>query len=93
MTSDDLVRDYRAAFLRHLARRDEDSLAYGYALGRRALEGGAGLLDLVRAHHVVLAEVSGPREDPAATTEAAAELLTEVLASYEMARRTPESTF
>ena len=37
MTVDDLVKDYRAGFLRYLSRRDEPALAHGYELGRRAL--------------------------------------------------------
>jgi hypothetical protein len=85
MTPDDLVKDYRAAFLRHLARRDEDGLAHGYELGRRALREGTSLLEVVRVHHLVLAEVArSDRDDPGETALAASQFLLEVLASFEM---------
>jgi hypothetical protein len=91
---DGLVRDYRAAFLRHLSRHEETSRAAGYELGRAALAGGVGLLEVVRVHHVVLAEVlrdevqgEGPGEKVAAVAGAASDFLREVLASYDMAQR------
>jgi Phosphoserine phosphatase RsbU, N-terminal domain len=87
--ADGLLRDYRAAFLRHLSRREETSRAAGYELGRAALGAGVGLLEVVRSHHVVLAEVlrDEPAEEVDSVAEAASEFLLEVLASYDMVRR------
>jgi hypothetical protein len=84
-----LVRDYRAAFLRHLSRHEETSRAAGYDLGRAALAGGVGLLEVVRVHHAVLAEVlRGSRaDDVEAVAGAASDFLLEVLASYDMVQR------
>ena len=84
-----LVRDYRAAFLRHLSRHEETSRAAGYELGRAALAGGVGLLEVVRVHHLVLAEVlrGGGAEDVEAVAGAASDFLLEVLASYDMVQR------
>ena len=86
--ADGLLRDYRAALLRHLSRR-ETSRAAGYELGRAALGAEVGLLEVVRVHHVVLADVL--RDEPAdgvdAVAAAASEFLLEVLASYDMVQR------
>ena len=87
--SEGLLRDYRAALLRHLSRREETSRAAGYELGRAALGAGVGLLEVVRAHHVVLAKVlrDEPAEDVDAVAGVASEFLLEVLASYDMVQR------
>lgn len=88
MPDDRLRRDYRPAFLRYLSRRDEVSRTAGYELGRRAVVDGQSLLDLVAAHHATLLEVLGEARDQAeaaSVSEAAAQFLTEVLASYSMA--------
>ena len=88
-TLDDLRLDYRAAFLRHQARREEAVLNAGYQLGRSALAAGISLLDLVRVHHDVLIDVL--RDSPAAevpdVAEAASDFLLEVVASYAMSQR------
>jgi len=83
-----LQRDYRPAFLRYLSRRDEQARNAGYELGRAAVEQGQSMLDLVAAHHVTLLEVLPDARDPdeaASMCTAAAEFLTEVLASFAMA--------
>ena len=83
-----LQRDYRPAFLRYLSRRDELSRNAGYELGRAAVGRGQGMLDLVAAHQVTLLEVLPDARDPdeaASMCTAAAEFLTEVLASFAMA--------
>jgi len=87
----DLARDYRAAFLRHLARRDESGLNAGYELGRSALADDVSLLDVVRVHHDVLVEVirDSPADEAPAVAGAASDFLLEVLASYDMSRRLP----
>ena len=83
-----LQRDYRPAFLRYLSRRDELARHAGYELGRAAVGQGQDMLDLVAAHHVTLLEVLPDARDPedaASMCTAAAEFLTEVLASFAMA--------
>ena len=84
-----LLRDYRAAFLRHLGRREESALLAGYELGRAALAAELSLLDVVRVHHQVLIEVlqgSAAGEGPM-IAGAASDFLIEVLSSYDMAQR------
>ena len=87
---DDVTRDYRAALLRYLPRRDEAALHSGYLLGRSALEDGLSMLEIVTLHHGLLLDViddSRP-EDVRDIAEAAAVFLVEVLATYDMAHRT-----
>jgi hypothetical protein len=86
---DDVRRDYRAAFLRYLPRRDEAALHSGYLLGRSALEEGLSMLEIARIHHAVLLDVldDSRREDLRHIASAAAEFLVEVLATYDMTHR------
>jgi phosphoserine phosphatase RsbU-like protein len=88
-TRADLPRDYRAAFLRHLARREESALHTGYEIGRGALAGGLSILDVVRVHHDVLIEVlrDSPPDECPLVADAASDFLLEVLGSYDMAQR------
>jgi hypothetical protein len=88
-TLDDLTRNYRTAFLAHLARRQEADLLRGYELGRAAMADGLSLLDLARVHHGVLLEVLRvtPADELPGVATAAAEFLMEVLATPDMARR------
>ncbi len=89
MTPDAVARDYRAAFLRYLPRRDEAALHSGYELGRSAVAHGVSLLELVRIHHEVLVPVlleSGP-DELLEVTGAASNFLVEVLATFDMAHR------
>ena len=88
---EDLLRDYRPAFLRHLSRQEESSLTAGYQLGRRALADGRGLLEVVQVHHEVLVEVlrDSSADEAAGVARSASAFLLEVLASYDMARRGP----
>ena len=89
MTSvEDVGRDYRAAFLRFLGRRDETARLGGYELGRSAAVEALSLLELVEIHHTVLADTvrdSRP-EDAPAIIAVASEFLVEVLATYDMAQ-------
>jgi hypothetical protein len=87
----DLLRNYRAAFLRYLSRHEEQSLTAGYHLGRSALAEGQSLLEVVHVHHDVLIEVlrDSPGEEVPTVARSASEFLLEVLASYDMARRSP----
>jgi len=86
---EDLTRDYRAAFLRYLPRREEAPLTSGYELGRSAVADGVSVLDLARVHHEVLLEAlrETSREDLAEVATAASEFFLEVLATYDMAQR------
>lgn len=86
---EDLLRDYRAAFLRYLSRHEEAALDAGYQLGRAALARQMRILDVVRVHHDILIEVlrDGPAEEVSMVAGAASDFLLEVLASYDMAQR------
>lgn len=86
---DDLARDYRAAFLRYLPRRDEAARNSGYELGRSAVAEGISILELARLHHEVLLEVlrDTRAEDLTDVATAASEFLLEVLATYDMTQR------
>jgi hypothetical protein len=89
VTPDEVARDYRAAFLRYLPRRDEAALHSGYELGRSAVAEGISMLELVRIHHEVLAPVlldSDP-DQAADVTVAASDFLVEVLATFDMTQR------
>ncbi len=84
-----LKRDYRAAFLRYLPRREEAPLHVGYVIGRSAVADGLSILDLAQVHHEVLLEVlqDTPGEDLDDVATAASEFFVEVLATYDMAQR------
>jgi len=86
---DALTRNYRAAFLRYLPRREEIALNRGYELGRDAVTAGISILDLARIHHEILLEVlSDTRaEDVSSVAAAASEFFVEVLATYDMTQR------
>jgi len=85
----DLTADYRTTLLRFLPRRDEAARASAYELGRRAFSQGVSLLDVCRVHHEVVLEVLSQTkaDELLGVTEKAAELLLEVLASYDMTHR------
>lgn len=83
-----LTRDYRVAFLRFLPQREEAALARAYELGRRALIAGVSLLDVLKIHHLVLADLlNGSAEEISDTVPAAGAFLTELLAPYDMVQR------
>ena len=86
---DCLARDYRAAFLRYLPRREEAALHSGYKMGRAAVTAGVSVLELAQTHHDVLLEVLAETapEDVAAVATAASEFFLECLATYDMAQR------
>ena len=86
---EDLTRDYRAAFLRYLPRRDEAALHAGYELGRAALVCGTSVLTLAEIHHRVLLEVltDSRTEDLPGVATRASEFLVEVLATVDMTQR------
>ena len=86
---DALGRDYRAAFLRYLPRRDEEARHAGYLLGRNAVDSGVSILELARMHHEQLLDVlrDTRAEDMPGVATAASEFFLEVLATYDMAQR------
>ncbi|MGK5111240.1 MULTISPECIES: phosphatase RsbU N-terminal domain-containing protein [unclassified Geodermatophilus] len=85
----DLLRDYRAAFLRYLSRQEESALTTGYQLGRGTLAAGRSLLEVVQVHHDLLAEVLAetPAGEVPQVARSASAFLLEVLSSYDMAYR------
>ena len=85
----DLKRDYRAAFLRYLLRREEAPLHVGYEIGRSAVAGGLSILELSQVHHeVLLGVLRDTRADElSGVAMAASEFFAEVLATYDMAQR------
>lgn len=91
--SDALARlrlDYRSAFVGYLSRRGETQLSSAYEIGRRALTGGIGLLELVQVHNAVtldLARATPAADDRLDVAEAGAAFLVEVLAAAEMTQR------
>jgi hypothetical protein len=89
MTPDSVARDYRAAFLRYLPRRDEAALHSGYELGRTAVAHQVSLLELVRIHHEVLVDVLVDTADDELpdVAVAASSFLAEVLATFDMTQR------
>lgn len=46
----ELAADYSTAFEDYLAGAQESALVHAYEIGRRAIEAGFGVLDLVRIH-------------------------------------------
>lgn len=87
---EDVERDYRAAFLRYLPRRDEAPLSVGYEIGRAAVTDGLSILDLAQVRHRVFLEVlrdTHGGEELTRVAMAASEFLLEVLATYDMAAR------
>ncbi|HTO24010.1 MAG TPA: phosphatase RsbU N-terminal domain-containing protein, partial [Spirochaetia bacterium] len=90
-TTPDLNIDYARALGAFVRRGDEGALMEAAALGRRALEAGLGVLDVVQCHHAALAGLLGG-ELPSANgkgsaLEASATFLCESLATFDMAQR------
>jgi signal transduction histidine kinase/ActR/RegA family two-component response regulator len=79
---------YAAALTRHLEQRDEVALLAAYDIGREAVGGGDGVLDLVVAHHEAMARaVAGGGDASRSQVECAGELMLEALGPFEMAFR------
>lgn len=87
--AESLQRDYRAAFLRYLPRREEAALHSGYKLGRAAVTDGLSILELARVHHEVFLEVlrDTSSDDLTPVATAASEFFLEVLATFDMTQR------
>jgi PAS domain S-box-containing protein len=85
-----LPNTYRAALRDFLVTGGETALENAYALGRQALEQGAGLLDLTVAHHQALIAALTASEKPMSESqilEQAGKFLAECLSPFEMAQR------
>ena len=84
-----LKRNYRAAFLRYLPRREESALTTGYELGRSAVVSGVSILDLARLHHEIFLEILHDTQshELSPVAAAASEFFLEVLATYDMVQR------
>lgn len=87
---DQLVDDYIAALQEYLAHREESALTRAYELGRRALAGGIGVLEMIELQHRTLASVLLDKHTPEETAEAIAastDLFSESLVPFEMTYR------
>ncbi len=85
----ELARNYRAAFLRFLPRRDEAARHSAYLIGRAAVADGLSILEVAQVHHDIFLEVlreTRAEELPAVAT-AASDFFLEVLATYDMTQR------
>ena len=90
LSPDALRARYRAALGEHLGERGERTLHAAYEVGRDAVAGQLGVLDLVAIHHdVLLEELRGPAARAGAehATRAAGEFLLEALSAFEMVQR------
>ena len=92
MTDPALARlrlDYRSALVGYLSRRGESQLHSAYELGRSAISGRVGLLELVQVHNAVALDLlrTATEADRMDVAEAAAAFLVEVLAASDMAQR------
>lgn len=87
--ADDLAPLYAAALADHLAGQSESALHQAYALGRTALDGGLGVIDLVLLHHSALVEVLRKRQNRGLRNllAPAADFLAESLSPFEMMLR------
>ncbi|MBA2698227.1 MAG: hypothetical protein H0U61_05575 [Nocardioidaceae bacterium] len=85
----DLGRDYRAAFLRYLPRREEAPLHIAYQIGRSAFVDGLTILEVATVHHDVLLEAlqETSSENLTDVATAASEFFLEVLSTYDMTQR------
>jgi hypothetical protein len=84
-----LRRDYRVAMLRYLPRGDEAASTEGYEIGRRAVTNGLGLLELVRIHEEIAAEIleDSKPDQRLDVARSAGEFLLEVLGAFDMTHR------
>jgi serine phosphatase RsbU (regulator of sigma subunit) len=83
-----LADRYARAFAAYLDERGERELGAAYDLGREAVAGQLGVLDVAEAHHAALmAELAARGDDAGATVEAGAEFLRESLSLFESVHR------
>jgi PAS domain S-box-containing protein len=82
--NDDFHAQYTAALQSYLDGRDEDSLAVGHELGRRALQDRISMLEIIEHHVLLLLELSG---DVRVDAPIALEFLLQTLAPLDVATR------
>ena len=85
-----LTEQYTAALDEYLRGGGEESFQRSYELGRRALDGGTGVLKMVQMHHEAFASVLrsyGNAENNARLFESGWKFLMESLTPFEMAHR------
>jgi PAS domain S-box-containing protein len=80
----DFQRQYAAALHAYLSARDEDSLAIGHELGRRALQEQVSMLDIIENHFRLLEQTPA---NAAPDGSAALEFLLQTLAALDVATR------
>ena len=83
----DFRRAYTAALRAYLDDGDERARWAAYELGRDAVAGGLGVLDIADAHHEALLAALGDGADPGPATAAAGEFFLESLSAFEMVQR------
>jgi light-regulated signal transduction histidine kinase (bacteriophytochrome) len=81
---EDIRKDYAGTLSGYLIRADEGARLHAHELGRKALTGGVGVLDIVTLHHEALASL---REAGSLPLDRAAEFLAESLSPFEMSLR------
>jgi signal transduction histidine kinase len=85
-----LGRDYAKAFTEYLLKGNEDALHRAYEIGRLALAGGRGILDMADIHHANVARLVRQMKSPAVferDLDRARQFFGESLYPYEMAHR------
>jgi signal transduction histidine kinase len=87
---DSIKARYASVLTEYLTVGSEDTLDRAYEIGRQALEGGMGVLDIAQLHHESLSEVltQQPKDAPVEPfIQAAQRFLLDTLAVFEMAHR------
>lgn len=85
-----MLANYRHALGAYVAHEDEEALQRGYEVGRKALNLGYGVLDMVRLHQEALVQVVAKSGAPTATARwarAVETFLMETLSPFEVAHR------
>jgi two-component system, NarL family, sensor histidine kinase UhpB len=86
----DFERQFRSSLRAYTARRGEPALRQAYELGRRSLEQGMSLLDIVYLYHDTLGQLLARSKNSRQTANlvrAGADFLRETISPYEMAHR------
>jgi light-regulated signal transduction histidine kinase (bacteriophytochrome) len=86
---DDVQELYTSLLANHMARSHELVLLNAHELGRKAVTGGFGVLDLVSMHHLALQDLMLPSSSVTVKQDLgmAAEFLAEILSPFEMMLR------
>ena len=89
MSDPSFASRYRQALLRFVEERSERRLRTAYELGRAAVQGGLGILDVAAEHSLAVVTIAGTvdRAHLDDTLAAAGDFLVESLAAFEMVQR------